>query len=145
MLINTVASGGNLLMNVGPTARGTFDVRAIGALNEYAEWMRLHGRSIYGCTQSEHAAPAECRFTQRGDRLYLHIFNWPFRHLHLDGFAGKVAYAQLLNDASEIKLLEPGKHDEWSIAEVASDTLTLELPVVKPKVVVPVIELFLRG
>ncbi|HEU5101646.1 MAG TPA: alpha-L-fucosidase [Roseiflexaceae bacterium] len=144
MLINTVSCGGNLLMNVGPTARGVLDSRAVAALQVYAGWMRLHARSIYGCTQSEFAAPADCRFTQNGKRLYLHIFSWPFRHLHLDGFAGKVAYAQLLNDASEVKLLEPGKHDEWSIAEVASDTLTLELPVVKPDVVVPVIELFLK-
>jgi len=144
MLINTVACGGNLLMNVGPTARGALDARAVSALRTYSEWMRLHARAIYGCTQSEFAAPTDCRFTQNGDRLYLHIFNWPFRHLHLDGFAGKVAYAQLLNDASEIKLLEPGKHDEWSIAEVAGNTLTLDLPVIKPDVVVPVIELFLK-
>jgi alpha-L-fucosidase len=152
MLVNTVSCGGNLLMNVGPTARGALDKRAVAALRVYADWMRLHARAIYGCTQSEFAAPADCRLTQTspersrrdGKRLYVHIFSWPFRHLHLDGFAGKVAYAQLLSDASEIKLLEPGKHDEWSIAEVASDTLTLELPVVKPDVVVPVIELFLK-
>ncbi len=55
-----------------------------------------------------------------------------------------MAYAQLLNDASEVKLLEAGKHNEWSIAATANDTLTLELPVLKPNVVVPVIELFLR-
>jgi alpha-L-fucosidase len=144
MLINTVASGGNLLMNVGPTARGALDDRAVAALQVYAEWMRLHARSIYGCTQSEFVAPPDCRFTQNGKRLYLHVFSWPFRHLHLDGFAGKVAYAQLLNDASEIRRLEPGKHNEWSIATVANDTLTLELPVVQPNVVVPVIELFLK-
>ena len=145
MLVSTVACGGNLLMNVGPTARGRFDERALSALGAYAGWMRLHSRAIYGCTQSTFAAPADCRFTQRGNRLYLHIFSWPFRHLHLDGFAGKVAYAQLLNDASEIRLLEPGKHDEWSIAATAPDTLTLELPVAKPNVIVPVIELFLKG
>ena len=28
MLIETVSKGGNLLLNVGPTARGTFDDRA---------------------------------------------------------------------------------------------------------------------
>ncbi|HNP74334.1 MAG TPA: alpha-L-fucosidase [Kouleothrix sp.] len=144
MLVNSVACGGNLLMNAGPTARGTLDERARGALAAYAEWMRLHSRAIYGCTQSQYAAPPDCRFTQRGSRLYLHIFSWPFRHLHLEGFAGKVAYAQLLNDASEIRLLEPGRHDEWSIAATSANTLTLELPVVKPDVVVPVIELFLN-
>jgi alpha-L-fucosidase len=152
LLVNSVALGGNLLMNVGPTARGTLDERALSALGVYADWMRLHSRAIYGCTQSQFAAPADCRFTQTGpersrrdgQRLYLHLFSWPFRHLHLDGFAGKVAYAQLLNDASEIRMLEPGKHAEWSIAETAADTLTLELPVQKPNVVVPVIELFLK-
>jgi alpha-L-fucosidase len=144
MLVNTVSAGGNLLMNVGPTARGTFDARALAALKVYGEWMRVNGRAIYGCTQSEFQAPPDCRFTQSGKRLYLHVFAWPFRHIHLDGFAGKVAYAQLLHDASEVKLLEPGRHNEWSIAEQASDTLTLEVPVVKPDVTVPVIELFLK-
>jgi alpha-L-fucosidase len=144
LLVSTVALGGNLLMNVGPTARGTFDARALAALEVYAEWMRLHSRAIYGCTQSEYAPPSGSRFTQRGERLYVHVFDWPFRHLHLDGFAGRVDYAQLLHDASEIKLLEPGRHSEWSIAQTASDTLTLELPVARPDVVVPVIELFLR-
>jgi alpha-L-fucosidase len=144
LLVNTVALGGNLLMNVGPTARGKFDRRADAALQVYAEWMQVHARAIYGCTQSEFQAPPDFRFTQNGKRLYLHCLNWPFRHVHLDGFAGKVAYAQFLHDASEIKLLEPGRHDEWSIAEQADTTLTLELPVAKPDVVVPVIELFLK-
>ena len=132
MLINTVATGGNLLMNVGPTARGNFDSRALDALAVYGEWMRVHARSIYGCTQSEHAAPPDCRFTQRGDRLYLHILAWPFEQLHLDGFVGKIAYAQLLNDASEVRFAEK------------DGTVSLRLPVHKPDVVVPVVELFLR-
>jgi len=137
MLINTVACGGNLLMNVGPTARGVFDARATAALGVYADWMRVHGRSIYGCGQSEFAAPPDCRFTQNGDRLYLHIYAWPFRQLHIDGLAGKVKYAQLLNDASEIHMTAP------RAGEANRNTLTLELPVRKPDAVVPVIELFL--
>lgn len=141
MLINTVACGGNLLMNVGPTARGTFDDRALNALRVYRDWMRLHARSIYGCTQSEFTAPPDCRFTQNGKRLYLHIFAWPFRHLHIDGLAGRVEYAQLLNDASEIRFQDAASHQDEA---VSGDTLTLELPVRKPDVVVPVVELFLK-
>jgi alpha-L-fucosidase len=144
MLVNTVACGGNLLMNVGPTARGAFDPRARAALAVYRDWMHLHERSIRGCTQSTFTAPADCRLTQRGDRLYLHLFAWPFRHVHLSGLAGRVAYAQLLHDASEVRLLEPGGHDEWSIADTDATTLTIELPVRRPDVVVPVVELFLR-
>ena len=142
MLVNTVSTGGNLLMNVGPTGRGTFDQRAVSALGVYADWMGLHARSIYGCTQSEFQAPQDCRFTQNGNRLYLHLFAWPFRHLHLDGLAGKVEYAQLLNDASEIGMREAdGAADAHRGGE---GVLTLDLPVKKPDVVVPVVELFLK-
>ena len=52
MLVNTVALGGNLLMNVGPTSRGYFDYRAVDALKAYGEWMKYNGRSIYGCTMA---------------------------------------------------------------------------------------------
>ena len=138
MLVNSVSCGGNLLMNVGPTGRGTLDSRALDALRVYAHWMGLHGRSVYGCTQSEFTAPSDCRFTQNGKRLYLHIFSWPFKHLHVDGLAGKVEYAQLLNDASEVRTTQPREGQEGDA------TLTLDLPVRKPDVVVPVVELFLK-
>ncbi len=142
MLSSTVANGGNLLMNVGPTARGVFDDRAVAALEVYAHWMALHSRSIYGCTQSEYEAPPDCRYTQQGKRLYLHIFAWPFKHLHLPGLAGKVEYAQLLNDASEVQLFDPGDAAprEW----MQPGALTLELPVKQPRATVPVVELFLK-
>jgi alpha-L-fucosidase len=144
MLINTVATGGNLLMNVGPTGRGTFDHRALDALQVYTEWMRLHNRAIYGCTQSEFNAPSGCRLTQNGNRLYLHIFDWPFRHVYVDGLVGKVEYAQLLNDASEIKMIGPTRSTGHIHPDVPEGSLLLELPVVKPNVVVPVVELFLK-
>lgn len=66
------------------------------------------------------------------------IFDWPFRHLYLDGLKNKVAYAQLLNDASEVRFSQP--HLAMSDEEEA---LVLELPVHKPDVVVPMVELFL--
>jgi alpha-L-fucosidase len=72
MLINTVSCGGNLLMNVGPTARGTFDGRAIQALQVYADWMRLHSRSIYGCTQSDFTPP-QMFVTRKMEIAYTHI------------------------------------------------------------------------
>jgi alpha-L-fucosidase len=143
ILIDSVALGGNLLMNVGPTARGTFDPRAMAALDTYAGWLKLHARAIYGAGRSQYAAPDGCRFTQRGNRLYLHIYNWPFQHLHIDGLAGRVAYAQLLHDASEVQWVGP-KHDPHFIPPVGETTLTLELPVKRPDVVVPVVELFLK-
>lgn len=146
ILVDAVSLGGNLLMNVGPTARGTFDQRAIDALDVYGEWLRVNARAIYGAGRSGFTAPDGCRFTQRGDRLYLHIYNWPFRHIHIAGLAGKVKYAQFLHDASELHWLEPTSGPQSTIeVPVAQGTLTLELPVKKPDVVVPVVELMLKA
>jgi len=149
MLIDSVSKGGNLLLNVGPTGRGDFDIRALDRLQGMGAWMKRHDRSIYGCTQApaEFTTPQDCRLTYnpQTNRLYVHVFTWPFQHLHLDGFAGKVEYAQLLNDASEVKM----SMNDWLAGQAGAkiegrNTLTLELPVQQPNVTVPVIELFLK-
>lgn len=148
MLVDTVSKGGNLLLNVGPTGRGEFDARALDRLAGMGEWMRRHSRSIYGCTAAPDGfeAPQDCRLTYNPvtNRMYVHVFAWPFQHLHLDGFAGKVEYAQLLNDASEVFMRGP---EPWQVTAGGMggrDTLTLTLPVPKPNVTVPVIELFMK-
>ena len=53
MLVDTVSKGGNLLLNVGPNARGELEPRAVDRLRDVGEWMRLHERSIRGCTASD--------------------------------------------------------------------------------------------
>lgn len=149
MLVDTVSKGGNLLLNVGPTGRGELDQRALDRLDGMGEWMRRHSRSIYGCTQApaEFKTPQDCRLTYNPEkkRLYLHMFAWPFQAQHLDGkaFTNRVEYAQLLNDASEIRF---HNKPEWQakVDPDKKDSLTLILPVKKPNVTVPVIELFLK-
>ncbi|GGH81350.1 alpha-L-fucosidase [Pullulanibacillus pueri] len=146
MLIDTVSKNGNLLLNVGPNGRGEFDERSLETLQGIGQWMRLHSRSIYGAAASNFQAPVDCRYTQRGNRLYLHLFSWPFKHVHLKGLSGKIEYAQFLHDASEIHYKEHDPNEvitstEW---EIAPDSVTLELPVQKPNVTVPVVEIFLK-
>ena len=148
MMIDTVSKGGNLLLNVGPTGRGEFDERALDRLNGMGEWMKRHSRSIYGCTQApaEFQAPTDCRFTYNPEtnRLYVHLFAWPFGVLYLDGLGDRVEYAQLLNDGSEIiqKGVEPWQAVHFGQQD--KNTLELRIPIVKPNVTVPVIELFLK-
>ncbi len=150
MLIDSVSKGGNLLLNVGPTARGEFDDRALERLQGTGEWMKRHGRSIYGCTQApdNFICPNDCRYTynEKTNTLYLHVFAWPFKTLFLENMADKVEYAQLLNDASEIFMTKGNKagHGHSGQAFEGDNLLTLNLPVKKPNVTVPVIELFLK-
>jgi alpha-L-fucosidase len=148
MLVDTVAKDGNLLLNVGPTARGEFDPEAVETLRGIGRWMRPHARSIHGAGPSGFTPPPDCRYTQRGGRLYLHLFAWPFDAVHLPGLADRVAYAQFLHDASEIKMEVPDPGDRTAYATAPASqppgTLTLLLPTRPPEVEIPVIELFLR-
>jgi len=149
LLIDTVSKGGNLLLNVGPTGRGTFDDRALASLAGMGRWMKLCCRSIYGCGPAPLGlvAPSGCRLTYNAaaGRLYLHIFEWPIQELHLDGLAGKVRYAQFLHDASEVIMKEQTTpSDPHSYAQAGKDTLTLRLPIRKPDLAVPVVELVLK-
>lgn len=144
MLVDTVSKDGNLLLNVGPDGRGRFDPRARERLGALGEWMSLHGRSIYGSGQAPPGigVPPDCRLTWNPEsrRLYLHFFAWPFRQACLDGLGRRVEYAQFLHDGSEVGLAdrEPG-----GAAGGAHAPLVLELPVRRPAVAVPVVELFL--
>lgn len=147
MLVDGVSKGGNLLLNVGPTGRGSLDPRALGSLEGIGEWMKLHSRAIYGAGASSYPAPTDTRYTQRGDKLYVHLFAWPFEYVHLPDLAGKVEYAQLLNDASEVFLreLDPAQQAmNMTPGGQPPGTLTIKLPVQKPDVAVPVLELFLK-
>ena len=149
LLVKNVSLGGNLLMNVSPNARGEIDEKTLECLSVYEKWMRLNSRSVYGCTMAEPellpSCPENCRFTQSmdGKRLYVHLFSFPFAHLRLKGMAGKVRYAQFLHDNSIVKMSE-GKLEHLGDGQAVSpNDLILEMPVRKPDVVIPVIELFL--
>ena len=146
LLIESVSKGGNLLLNVGPTARGTFDQRADHALSEMGLWMKYNSRSIYGCTQApdDFKAPDYTLLTYNPDtnRLYIHLLDYPMKNFLLREFGEKVKYAQFLHDASEIKIGKPYGH--WVQQETGENDINLLLPVNKPDVEIPVIELFLK-
>ena len=147
LLIESVSKGGNVLLNVGPTARGAFDSRADKALKGMGEWMKYNSRSIYGCTEApeDFEAPLNTILTYNPElnRLYIHLLDYPLTNFRLPGYKDKIKYAQFLHDASEIQVTAPyGHHMQGSVA--TEDDLNLRLPVIKPGLEIPVIEVFLE-
>lgn len=145
LLIESVSKGGNVLLNVGPTGRGVIDYRAESALLKLGDWMKYNSRAIYGCTQApaEFEAPPNTLLTYnpQTNRLYVHLLDYPLKNFYMKGMKGRIAYAQFLHDASEISITAPKGH--WIKEELAEGEVNLSLPVVKPQVEIPVIELFL--
>lgn len=74
-LVECVSKGGNMLLNVGPDARGNFPPQSVAILKEIGEWMQKNGDSIYGCGMSSMPRPDFGRITQKGNLLYYHIFD----------------------------------------------------------------------
>ena len=138
MLIKNVARGGNMIMNVGPNARGCFDGRADAALSALGDWMKYNSRAIYGCTMAEPelCEPRGASLTQSADgsRLYLSLTEYPFKSIKLSSLAGKISYAQFLSDASEVEYKE-----NFDTGEVV-----FSLPIIPPSPITPVIEIFLK-
>jgi alpha-L-fucosidase len=138
LLITSVSNGGNLILNVGPTARGEFDYRATHALDSLSHWMHANDKAIYNCTlaPAQYKAPEGDKLTYnpKTKRLYVHLYTYPTDgKLVLSDYKGKVKYAQLLNDYSEVKYAASNGND-----------LELTLPKNKPPYEIPVVELTLQ-
>jgi len=140
LLIESVSKGGNLLLNVGPTARGTFDFRAQDRLGSMGEWMKLNNRSIYGCTEAPagFTAPDNTLLTYNPvtKRLYVHLLAYPMSSMMLSNMSDKIKYVQFLHDASEVRF-------RGGAGESKND-ITLQLPVQKPPVEIAVLEVVLK-
>lgn len=147
MLIRTVAAGGNLIMNVGPTARGNFDSRANASLQAYADWMKFNSRSIYGCDKAdpEIKAPDGVYLTQSADgkRLYIHLLDYPHQKLKICGLNDRIEYAQLLADGSEVMWQESELFD--ATGKSHGKSLRFLLPGAVFHMTDPVLEIFLKS
>ncbi len=76
-LVNVVSRGGNYLLNVGPTPRGTFPPEAVERLQHIGRWMKTHHQSIYRATYTPLQGQAWGQATRSGDKIFLHLFDWP--------------------------------------------------------------------
>jgi alpha-L-fucosidase len=79
-LIDIVSRGGNLLLNVGPTADGRIPVIMQERLIDIGKWLEVNGVAIYG-TRKNNVSSEECLgrkiyYTSKGDTLYAIITSW---------------------------------------------------------------------
>lgn len=101
MLVDIVSKGGNLLLNIGPKPDGTIQPEFVDRLNAIGEWMDDYAEAIYGTTASPfNLLPFYGRVTTKGDRLYVHVFEWPGDRV--------VRLPNLRNEVRQVVLL-PGK------------------------------------
>ncbi len=84
-LCEVASRGGNLLLNVSPTADGSLPVEQTQRLDALARWMDAHAASIHdslpGLEPWQFYGPS----TRRGDRIYLHLLMRPYDSVTVRG------------------------------------------------------------
>jgi alpha-L-fucosidase len=143
MLTECVSKNGNLLLNVGPDAKGRIPPASVEILEKVGAWMANNGESIYGCGIADYGKPEWGRFTQKGKKLYAHVMEAQVGGICLSDLAGKVEKMRLLSDGSEIRpaqywnlseypkdcffFLNPGSHDNYPLPDPIDTVVEITL------------------
>lgn len=70
LLVDVVAKGGNLLLNVGPSPEGELAPVALDRLREIGGWMSVNAEAIHGTRAVEPYRTGDFAFTRKGDSIY---------------------------------------------------------------------------
>ncbi len=137
-LIDIASKGGNLILNIGPRPDGTIRPEETERLAAIGRWMSRYGEAIYGTSASPfRLLPFFGRITQKGSRLYVHLFDWPEDHrLVLPGLKTAIVRAYSMREPSATLAVHrpPGSADAL-----------IDLPVEAPDPLAGVIVVELAG
>ncbi|MGE4618968.1 MAG: alpha-L-fucosidase [Planctomycetota bacterium] len=107
MLIDLVAKGGNLLLDIGPDDDGTIPLIMVDRLLAIGRWLDVNGESIFATTKGAMQNLPWGRSTTKGNQLYLHIYDWPADDkLTVNGLATDINRAIYLGDRVEQRSLK---------------------------------------
>lgn len=87
MLVDIVARGGNLLLNVGPSADGQIPMAQAARLTALGWWLRVNGEAIYGTRGGGVGTTADGRraaFTTAGATHYAIVEGAPDHHVQFE-------------------------------------------------------------
>ncbi len=112
LIAKAASRGGNLLMNIGPKGDGAIDSEDLHILSGVGKWMKRNSESIYGTSASTLPLQNWGVSTMRGNRLYLHVFQFPKDgKLHIGGLNSKARKIYSLVGDKSVKVIagQPGE------------------------------------
>ena len=106
--VNTIAAGGNSLINNGPMGNGELDPEALKIYKIMGAWLKVNGEAIYGSRRNplaENPSFGDITVSKDGKNLYVFILDWPG--------SGKISFSGLTSKISGAQILESGDAAEF--------------------------------
>ncbi len=110
MLVEKVAGGGNLLLDIGPTADGRIPVIQQQRLLDIGNWLDVNGEAIYDTRKwngSSENKQENVFFTQKGNDIYVICTEFPGKTVTINGVA-KTGNVKMLGLDSPVKSKRSG-------------------------------------
>lgn len=128
-LVECVSKNGNMLLNVGPDAKGNIPAESVEILREIGRWMQKNSESIYGCGGCDLPKPENGRITRSGKTLYYHIMENSIGGVPLQGIRREaVESIRLVCDGSELRPLENWIVENYPDVVFVEASNTVHLP-----------------
>jgi alpha-L-fucosidase len=132
-LVEIASRGGNYLLNIGPSSRGTFPPQAIERLRAVGQWMAVNGEAIHGTTYGHLQHLLFGRTTAKENTVYLFVWDWPASgKISLGAMPGEVMEVVLLAGRERLPFKQAGNH------------FTIEVPKLPPDPVISVLAIRLK-
>lgn len=88
-LVDNVACGGNLCLNISPKSDGTIPFEQQKILLDVGEWLQCYGEGIYGTRPYETAVENNLRFTYKNGDIYMFVLHWDGKPFTVRGLKDK--------------------------------------------------------
>ena len=137
LLAKAASRGGNLLMNIGPMGNGEFDAKDVVILDGIGNWINKNKESIFNTTASPLSLQSWGVTTMKGNKVYLHVFQWPPN--------GKLALGGLKTNINKAYLLSDPAKKSLGLEFINSVDINLTVPLQVPDSMNTVIVLELKG
>lgn len=108
--VEVIASGGNLLLNIGPKPDGTIAKEQVDRLEALGKWIKKHEDMVFssksGLPYGHFYGPT--LLSKEEDKIYLCLFDRPANYISLKGIQNKVKYIKVVGNTQQLSFKRNG-------------------------------------